>query len=141
MNRIAIGCLALTLAGCCNREPLDDRLVGVWVFDDRHYSEGSDDGSRGVFWFYADGTYDPLGWSYDVEEDEIYLDSAASYSWDWGTLDGCDLWLGLPEPTMTASYRVRRKKLSISTMSRYEGVEGVSDSLIEAGIWDFWRYD
>ena len=137
-----IGCLALLLAGCCNREPLDNRLVGDWVLDDRHYSEGLDDGSRAVRRIYADGTMS-TNWAYDVEEDEIYLRVAPEYDWllEWGTFDGCEVWFGQNRPDYGNSYKVKRKKLSINFRSRLEGDEGVSESFIEAGIFDYWRYD
>ena len=57
MNRIAIACLALLLAGCCKRSELDCRLVGTWVLQ-------NDWSCPSVFIFNSDGTCDMHNWSY-----------------------------------------------------------------------------
>ena len=134
MNRIAIGCLALLLAGCCKRSELDCRLVGTWVVDTCNFPEGVPEGveNMGVYRFRADGVRE-YGWSYNLEDEELFLDSALASEAFWRTVDGRELWHISYDEELDSSrvfYRFERGKLVLNFFDDYPDHD-----------YYWWRYD
>ena len=134
MNRIAIGCLALLLAGCCKKSELDCRLVGTWVVDNCNWPEGVPEEVEnvGVRRFRADGVYEG-GWTYNLEDEELVFDPSQASEELWSTLDGRELWLewGGDEPDSARwFYRFERGKLVLNPLDDYPELD-----------YYWWRYD
>ena len=153
MNRIAIGCLALTLAGCCNHGPQDERLVGVWVLDTlapKYCFALAEQNARDVWpnglpvlWLDEDGM-GSIDWSFDLVQEEIVL-NGTEHRREWGTLDDCEFWGVFMIPDSTSQdpsgypYKVTQNKLVLNPLAGAYDESSRRERRLAA--FHFWRYD